>query len=79
MDLANCLDYDPDTWFPTATGPHNGVAAERVCRECPVTRECEDFRRRTNSVSGVWGGVAHGAKNASASWGGPHRHKKVGG
>lgn len=53
---ARCRRYDPALWFPG-----DGVNAEparRVCRRCPVIRECLDEAMRHDERHGVWGGTS---------------------
>lgn len=39
------------------------AVVERVCRRCPVRRECADYAEQT-PVWGVWAGVWHDGKAA---------------
>lgn len=68
MQRAACAGHpNPDLFFPTATAGDSASTkqvadAARVCRTCPVTRECEQYRRDTHSEYGVWGGVTHNTR-----------------
>lgn len=49
---------DPETWF---SGEYEDIAlAKRLCRDCPLQRECLDYAIRNNEQGGVWGGMTHG-------------------
>ena len=57
---AQCLDEDPELFFP----PGKGVqlqsqirAAKKVCAACPVRAECLDFALGNQLNHGVWGGL----------------------
>ncbi len=52
---AACLDYDPELWFPVSTSQSAAATAKRVCRGCPVRREC--LAEGRSQVFGVWGGL----------------------
>jgi uncharacterized protein YciW len=54
---AACLDVDPRIFHNKTTV----AAALAVCSECPVTRQCADYRVRVEEerggpAVGVWGG-----------------------
>ncbi|MFE0059847.1 WhiB family transcriptional regulator, partial [Streptomyces sp. NPDC059003] len=56
---AACADEDPELFFPVgATGPaeRDQEEAKRVCRRCPVARQCLAYALRSGQTSGVWGG-----------------------
>jgi len=53
---ALCAQADPEAWFP-----EKGVSpasAKRVCRHCPIRRECLDWALATDQRFGVWGGLS---------------------
>lgn len=54
MSRAACTDrgMDPDIFFDPGG---RSVAAKRVCRRCPVRRECLNFSGGT--MYGIWGGL----------------------
>lgn len=53
---ANCLDADPEIFFPIAGG--NGLDAKKVCARCTVLDECLQYALRHQVEEGVWGGVS---------------------
>lgn len=76
MSSANCLNEDPELFFPSSTGitgRRQAEDAERICKGCPVQRECRDHKQHTGASSGVWGGRKPIPKATSASQGGPHK------
>lgn len=56
MSEAACKDTDPDLFFPEKGETDKGNAAIMVCFSCPVRRDCEDYRTRTNTEYGIWAG-----------------------
>ena len=52
---ANCSTFDPDLWF--APGALEHKEAKRICRSCPVRRECLAYALETPVDHGVWGGM----------------------
>lgn len=61
MLQAECRYYPPDWWYPE-WGEYDtvGARAVRICRDCPVRREClaEAFaHRKKYGKYGIWGGL----------------------
>lgn len=59
----------PDDWFPTRiTEPGDDAEdstpeqAERLCRGCPVKRECYEYAVANKLVYGVFGGATPGQR-----------------
>ncbi len=52
---AHCSTFDPDLWF--APGALEHKEAKRICRSCPVRRECLSYALETPVDHGVWGGM----------------------
>lgn len=51
-----CREYPAETFFP-----RDGVgviAAQRICAECPVARECLEYALANHVDHGVWGGAS---------------------
>jgi hypothetical protein len=46
----------PDTWFPDQGDPATRDLALRICRDCPVIRECGQFGFL--EPWGIWGGMS---------------------
>jgi hypothetical protein len=54
MDQAACRGY-PTTWWFAKSTPHRAI---RICRRCPVQRECLAYAvERADDLYGVWGGL----------------------
>ncbi len=52
---AECSGSDPDLWF--APGAIEHKLAKRVCRVCPVRRECLNYAMEAPVDHGIWGGL----------------------
>jgi WhiB family redox-sensing transcriptional regulator len=67
-DLAACsANEDPDAWFPTTIADLARAAeAKRICRGCPVRREClaAALLRRE---AGIWGGTSQPDRDQALS------------
>jgi WhiB family redox-sensing transcriptional regulator len=60
---AACLGMGPAVFYPSGRGLDAQVAAaQRVCRSCPVLRECGDHATATGEIYGVWAGVELGGE-----------------
>ena len=68
MRQANCLDVDPEIFFPsppsrTWGGPYSHERVEAVhtatsiCSTCPVTAECLAYAQRVGATTGIWAGL----------------------
>lgn len=49
---AACAQADPEIF-----APHQGAYrdAVKICRQCPVQRECLDYAMADSTLDGVWG------------------------
>lgn len=61
MEKAACADpqYDGDDWYPYPYRPYNAertARAVKVCRQCPVRRECLQWGLETEDPWAVLGG-----------------------
>lgn len=60
MEQANCKDTNnPDIFFP---GPGQGRIsreAKKICFDCPVRKECKEYRDATGSSDGIWAGESN--------------------
>ncbi|MBF6138282.1 WhiB family transcriptional regulator [Nocardia otitidiscaviarum] len=66
LDMA-CADLDPDLFFPDDTHDVDAVrAVQRVCRSCPMLRQCAEQARRTRLTDCVVAGVLMPPLNSSA-------------
>ncbi len=52
----NCADTDPNVFFPSDGA--GVIAAQRICRECPVNEPCREYALANNITHGVWGGTS---------------------
>lgn len=52
QDEAACRDHDPMLFFSAKT-----YGAKRVCRGCPVRRDCLEYAIANRELIGVWGGM----------------------
>jgi WhiB family redox-sensing transcriptional regulator len=48
---------DPDIFYPDKNEPDRRNAAVALCFSCPVRAECREYRARTQTDYGIWGGV----------------------
>ena len=66
MKHAECLNHDPDIWFPPQGG--SPVKAKQICFACPVRDQCLRLafkldRDATGGLSGVWAGTTEKERN----------------
>jgi WhiB family transcriptional regulator, redox-sensing transcriptional regulator len=62
QDRAACKDLPTEMFFPER-GSHP-KAAQKVCRECHVRRECLDYAIKTGTDFGVFGGLVPNQRHA---------------
>lgn len=54
---AACKDLDPDLFHPIGPSAAQGIeAARRICRACPVSRQCLNLAIELGEPAGIWGG-----------------------
>jgi len=53
---AACTESDPELFFPKPKSGH-AAQAKRICRECPVIRDCGLWAIYTGQDGGIWGGM----------------------
>ena len=59
---AACNGYPPELWFPADSDTETQAEAVRICRTCPVRRDClidamtAETGRRASARWGIWGG-----------------------
>jgi WhiB family transcriptional regulator, redox-sensing transcriptional regulator len=53
--LASCAINDPDLFF--AVGAREHKLAKKICRNCPVRRECLAYAMDAPVDHGIWGGM----------------------
>jgi hypothetical protein len=59
MESAECLQYDPDTWFPSVADPRSADRARLICATCPTRLPCLNYALSFPhpGVDGVWAGT----------------------
>lgn len=65
--LAGCAQTDPDLWFSPGAVEHK--EAKRICRECPVRKQCLTYAMEAPVDHGVWGGLTERERR---------RHRRLG-
>jgi WhiB family transcriptional regulator, redox-sensing transcriptional regulator len=58
-----CRDYDPDLWFPSAERANAYSFPRKVCRTCPVKRQCLEEALRADHRYGMFGGLTPGERD----------------
>ena len=59
---AACNGYPPELWFPADSDTETQAEAVRICRTCPVRRDClidamtAETGRQASTRWGIWGG-----------------------
>ena len=57
---AACLQYDPETFFPTSGETTKQAGAKRICGTCTVRDDCLEFALTAMAngevIHGTWGG-----------------------
>jgi WhiB family redox-sensing transcriptional regulator len=52
MQRGACREHKrPDLWF----NPADAAEARRICRPCPVVRECRAWATANPMLTGIWG------------------------
>jgi WhiB family redox-sensing transcriptional regulator len=54
--FSNCLDIDPDLFFPERGASQK--EAKAVCRSCIVREECLEYALDNHEKFGIWGGLS---------------------
>jgi WhiB family redox-sensing transcriptional regulator len=56
MARGKCKEVAPDIFFPS---DGMGVqSAQRICAECPVSKQCLEYALENHIDHGVWGGCS---------------------
>lgn len=63
---AECLDADPDIFFPEVGS--NGIPAKRVCARCEVRDECLQYAMDHWIEDGIWGGTSLNERERLRGW-----------
>lgn len=59
---ALCPETDPEMFFPEKGGSTRD--AKRICRCCPVARDCLDYALANGERHGIWGGHSERERRA---------------
>lgn len=62
---AACRGMDVNLWFPEHG--ENGNTAKRICRDCPVQEECQQYAVGNFEQHGIWGGTSVRERQAVGS------------
>ncbi|MEU9578764.1 WhiB family transcriptional regulator [Streptomyces chilikensis] len=57
---ATCAEVGPDMFFPDSKGAavtYTENDAKKVCRHCPVIKQCLEYAVTSGQEAGVWGGL----------------------
>ncbi len=55
-DRAACRGKGTELFFPETAGQGHLYEALRICRSCPVEKDCADWAFDNNELFGIWGG-----------------------
>ncbi|NNE72406.1 MAG: WhiB family transcriptional regulator [Acidimicrobiales bacterium] len=66
---AACRGLDTAIFFPESRKRSDQEAAQRVCRSCPVRRNCLSNALRDGEKRGIWGGTTENDRRQMASVG----------
>jgi WhiB family redox-sensing transcriptional regulator len=61
-ELALCLQFNGDLWFPEKG--ESPAAAKLLCGRCDARAECLEFALDTNEDYGIWGGLSTAERKA---------------
>lgn len=61
--LAACIDFEPDLWFPHPGDTRTRERAVRICHSCPVWRACRTIADARDERYGIWGGETQKQRN----------------
>lgn len=60
--LGSCRRLPPEVFFPEDAGRTGRRAreehAKRICRECPVVKDCREHALAVRETHGVWGAMS---------------------
>jgi WhiB family redox-sensing transcriptional regulator len=62
QNRAACVGVDPELFFPTSRND-SAKSAKKICRNCPVRKECRQAARDNGEEFGVWGGATEQERN----------------
>ena len=56
MRDALCAQTDPEIFFPPKGGGNK--RAKKICAQCPVREECQEYSLAIDERYGIWGGLS---------------------
>lgn len=56
FEYAKCKGKDPETFTPSEKETKKERTAKRICKGCPIRKECLEFALYTDSI-GIWAGT----------------------
>jgi WhiB family redox-sensing transcriptional regulator len=60
---AQCLTFDTEVFFPTASDKQGEADAKAICPGCPVKDDCLDWAIFNDVRHGIWGGMTLRERN----------------
>jgi WhiB family redox-sensing transcriptional regulator len=57
QEKAACVGTDPEMFFPHKNNLTYANKAITLCFTCEVRQECSDYKERTGTKYGIWGGT----------------------
>jgi WhiB family transcriptional regulator, redox-sensing transcriptional regulator len=57
MADANCLDSDPEIFYPNKGAKTKCRQAKQICDACPVKQQCLRYAVKRHEEWGIWGGL----------------------
>lgn len=70
----SCRSMDAEIFYPTKDSYRYTGPAIRVCRECPVWKECADWALSRREELGIWGGLTPGDRRRIWNGQAPRNH-----
>jgi WhiB family redox-sensing transcriptional regulator len=58
MDVASCVETDPELFFPELDSLWKIAQAKKICEECPVKTQCLEYALSNKMKDGIWGGTS---------------------
>lgn len=57
MDDASCVETSPDIFFADPIRQPMSFQAVKICKRCPVRKQCLDYALDEDYRFGIWGGM----------------------
>lgn len=60
-----CMSTDPDLFFGSGEdNPYTWIQAQKMCKTCPVIKECAIYAITKPEPHGIWGGLTPNQRKA---------------